>query len=155
MLPGETPIAGFSLSHRHSSPKEMPSRSVLLSIIISRTMFHELRLSMEALAYSPKCPGFAKNIIYKVRLKSLRSGHITIMPSSSGGRVHLEPCACHGGPAVNQEKLITSEEVFVICLLPKRIQLLFQRNGPLKWVLWAFGPLKNDTPDGVYFCTPA
>ena len=33
-----------------------------------RTMFHELRLSMEALAYSPKCPGFAKNIIYKVAL---------------------------------------------------------------------------------------
>ena len=31
-------------------------------------MFHELRLSMEALAYSPKCPGFAKNIIYKVAL---------------------------------------------------------------------------------------
>ena len=93
-------------------------------------MFHELRLSMEALAYSPKCPGFAKNIIYKVRLKSLRSGHITIMPSSSGGRLHLEPCACHGGPAVNQEKLITSEEVFVICLLPKGIQLLFQWNGP-------------------------
>merc|ERR1712013_208212 len=30
-----------------------------------RTMFHELRLSMEALAHSPKCPGFAKNIIYK------------------------------------------------------------------------------------------
>jgi len=30
-----------------------------------RTIFHELRLSMEALAYSPKCPGFAKNIIYK------------------------------------------------------------------------------------------
>jgi len=30
-----------------------------------RTMFHELRLSMEALAYSPKCPGFAKTIIYK------------------------------------------------------------------------------------------
>ena len=108
----------------------MPCRSVLLSIIISRTMFHELRLSMEALAYSPKCPGFAKNIIYKVQLKSLGSGHITIMPSSSGGRVHLEPCACHGGPAVNQEKLITSEEVFVICLLPERIQLLFQRNGP-------------------------
>ena len=118
-------------------------------------MFHELRLSMEALAYSPKCPGFAKNIIYKVRLKSLRSGHITIMPSSSGGRVHLEPCACHGGPAVNQEKLITSEEVFVICLLPERIQLLFQRNGPLQWAMWAFGLLKNDTPDGVYFCTPA
>ena len=114
-------------------------------------MFHELRLSMEALAYSPKCPGFAKNIIYKVQLKSLRSGHITIMPSSSGGRVHLEPCACHGGPAVNQEKLITSEEVFVICLLPERIQLLFQR----KWAIWAFGLLKNDTPDGVYFCTPA
>jgi len=30
-----------------------------------RTMCHELRLSMEALAYSPKCPTFAKNIIYK------------------------------------------------------------------------------------------
>ena len=93
-------------------------------------MFHELRLSMEALAYSPKCPGFAKNIIYKVQLKSLGSGHITIMPSSSGGRVHLEPCACHGGPAVNQEKLITCEEVFVICLVPKRIQLLFQPEPP-------------------------
>merc|ERR1712107_772178 len=76
-----------------------------------RTMFHELRLSMEALAYSPKCPGFAKNIIYK-------------------GVAFIEPCACHGGPAVNQEKLITSEEVFVICLLPKGIQLLFQWNGP-------------------------
>ena len=90
-------------------------------------MFHELRLSMEALAYSPKCPGFAKNIIYKVRLKSLRSGHITIMPLSSGGRLHLEPCACHGGPAVNQEKLITSEEGFVICFYPREFNSCF--NG--------------------------
>ena len=38
----------------------------LLTQTMFRTMFHELRLSMEALAYSPKCPGFAKNIIYKV-----------------------------------------------------------------------------------------
>jgi len=30
-----------------------------------RTMFHELRLSMEALAYSPKCPTFAKTAIYR------------------------------------------------------------------------------------------
>jgi len=30
-----------------------------------RTMCHELRLSMEALAYSPKCPGFVRNIIHK------------------------------------------------------------------------------------------
>jgi len=30
-----------------------------------RTMCHELRLSLEALAYSPKCPGFARNIIHK------------------------------------------------------------------------------------------
>ena len=95
-------------------------------------MFHELRLSMEALAYSPKCPGFAKNIIYKVRLKSLRSGHITIMPS--GGRVHLEPCACHGGPAVNQGKLIASEKVFVIDCYPREFNYCFNGvahcNGP-------------------------
>lgn len=30
-----------------------------------RTICHELRMSLEALAYSPKCPGWAKNIIYK------------------------------------------------------------------------------------------
>eukprot|EP00092_Neocalanus_flemingeri_P069664 GFUD01085423.1.p1 GENE.GFUD01085423.1~~GFUD01085423.1.p1 ORF type:complete len:250 (-),score=51.01 GFUD01085423.1:745-1494(-) len=30
-----------------------------------RIMCHELRLSMEALAYNPKCPTFAKNVIYK------------------------------------------------------------------------------------------
>ena len=30
-----------------------------------RTICYELRMSLEALAYSPKCPGWAKNIIYK------------------------------------------------------------------------------------------
>jgi len=30
-----------------------------------RTICHELRLSMEALAYNPKCPAFARTIIYK------------------------------------------------------------------------------------------
>jgi len=30
-----------------------------------RTMCHELKLSMEALAYNPKCPTWAKNVIYK------------------------------------------------------------------------------------------
>ena len=30
-----------------------------------RTICHELRMTMEALAYNPKCPGWAKNIIYK------------------------------------------------------------------------------------------
>lgn len=30
-----------------------------------RTMCHELRLSMEAVAYSSKCPVWAKNVIYK------------------------------------------------------------------------------------------
>lgn len=30
-----------------------------------RTICHELRLSLEALAYNPKCPVWAKNIIYK------------------------------------------------------------------------------------------
>jgi len=30
-----------------------------------RTMFHELKLSMEALAYNPKCPGFVKTAIYR------------------------------------------------------------------------------------------
>lgn len=30
-----------------------------------RTICHELRMSLESLAYSPKCPGWAKNIIYK------------------------------------------------------------------------------------------
>lgn len=30
-----------------------------------RTIFHELRLSLEHFAYSPKCPGFLKSIIYK------------------------------------------------------------------------------------------
>jgi len=30
-----------------------------------RTICHELRLSMEQMAYSPKCPGFIRNIIYK------------------------------------------------------------------------------------------
>jgi len=30
-----------------------------------RTMCHELRLSMETLAYNPKCPTWAKNVIYK------------------------------------------------------------------------------------------
>jgi len=30
-----------------------------------RTICHELRLSMEALAYNPKCPSFVKTIIYK------------------------------------------------------------------------------------------
>merc|ERR1719449_446734 len=30
-----------------------------------RTMCHELRLSMEAMAYSSKCPGFVRNIIHK------------------------------------------------------------------------------------------
>ena len=43
-----------------------------------RTMFHELRLSMEALAYSPKCPGFAKNIIYKVGITCFCSTSDTI-----------------------------------------------------------------------------
>ena len=31
-----------------------------------RTMCHELKLSVEALAYNPKCPTWAKNVIYKV-----------------------------------------------------------------------------------------
>jgi len=30
-----------------------------------RTICHELRMSLEALAYNPKCPQWAKNIIYK------------------------------------------------------------------------------------------
>jgi len=30
-----------------------------------RTMCHELRLAMEALAYNPKCPTWAKNVIYR------------------------------------------------------------------------------------------
>jgi len=30
-----------------------------------RTICHELRLSLEALAYNPKCPTWAKNVIYK------------------------------------------------------------------------------------------
>ena len=30
-----------------------------------RTMCHELRLAVEALAYNPKCPVWAKNVIYK------------------------------------------------------------------------------------------
>jgi len=30
-----------------------------------RTMCHELKLSVEALAYNPKCPTWAKNVIYK------------------------------------------------------------------------------------------
>jgi len=30
-----------------------------------RTICHELRMSLESLACSPKCPGWAKNIIYK------------------------------------------------------------------------------------------
>lgn len=30
-----------------------------------RTMFHELKLSMEALAYNPKCPTFVKTAIYR------------------------------------------------------------------------------------------
>merc|ERR1740124_1605127 len=30
-----------------------------------RTMCHELRLSMEALAYNPRCPTLVKNVIYK------------------------------------------------------------------------------------------
>ena len=34
-----------------------------------RTICHELRLSMEALAYNPKCPAFARTIIYKVRVE--------------------------------------------------------------------------------------
>ncbi len=32
-------------------------------------MFHELRLSLEHFAYSPKCPSFLKGIIYKVNTK--------------------------------------------------------------------------------------
>jgi hypothetical protein len=31
-----------------------------------RTMFHELRMTMEHLAYSAKCPGIAKTLIHKV-----------------------------------------------------------------------------------------
>ena len=42
-------------------------------------MFHELRLSMEALAYSPKCPGFAKNIIYKVNFLTFGSIEMYIL----------------------------------------------------------------------------
>lgn len=30
-----------------------------------RTICHELRMSLEALAYNPRCPTWAKNIIYK------------------------------------------------------------------------------------------
>ena len=33
-----------------------------------RTICHELRLSMEALAYNPRCPTWARTIIYKVSL---------------------------------------------------------------------------------------
>jgi len=31
-----------------------------------RTMFHELRLAVTQLAYSPKCPGFLRTIVYKM-----------------------------------------------------------------------------------------
>jgi len=30
-----------------------------------RTMFHELKLAMDTLAYSPRCPGLVRNVIYK------------------------------------------------------------------------------------------
>ena len=36
---------------------------------IFRTMFHELRLALEHLAYSNKCPGIAKTLIYKVQME--------------------------------------------------------------------------------------
>ena len=32
-----------------------------------RTICHELRLAVEALAYNPKCPVWAKNVICKVK----------------------------------------------------------------------------------------
>ncbi len=35
-------------------------------------MFHELRLSLEHFAYSPKCPSFLKGIIYKVSTEMLK-----------------------------------------------------------------------------------
>ncbi len=35
-------------------------------------MFHELRLSLEHFAYSPKCPSFLKGIIYKVNTEMLK-----------------------------------------------------------------------------------
>jgi len=43
--------------------------NLIIIIFLCRTMFHELRLSLEHFAYSPKCPSFLKGIIYKVNTK--------------------------------------------------------------------------------------
>jgi hypothetical protein len=46
--------------------------NLIIIIFLCRTMFHELRLSLEHFAYSPKCPSFLKGIIYKVNTEMLK-----------------------------------------------------------------------------------
>ena len=62
-LPGKTSLAIPFLYYRFLGLRYTSRRNPYC-----RTMCHELRLSMEAVAYSSKCPAWAKNVIYKVWL---------------------------------------------------------------------------------------
>eukprot|EP00090_Calanus_glacialis_P021251 TRINITY_DN3279_c0_g1_i1.p1 TRINITY_DN3279_c0_g1~~TRINITY_DN3279_c0_g1_i1.p1 ORF type:complete len:250 (-),score=83.21 TRINITY_DN3279_c0_g1_i1:157-906(-) len=57
---GKTSLATPFLYYRFLSMRYSSRRNPYC-----RTMCHELRLAVEALAYNPKCPVWAKNVIYK------------------------------------------------------------------------------------------
>ena len=59
---GKTSLATPFLYYRFLSMRYSSRRNPYC-----RTICHELRLAVEALAYNPKCPGWAKNVIYKVK----------------------------------------------------------------------------------------
>ena len=60
LLTGKTSLATPFLYYRFLSMRYSSRRNPYC-----RTMCHELRLAVEALAYNPKCPVWAKNVIYK------------------------------------------------------------------------------------------
>ena len=59
---GKTSLATPFLYYRFLSMRYSSRRNPYC-----RTICHELRLAVEALAYNPKCPGWAKNVIYKAK----------------------------------------------------------------------------------------
>ena len=71
------PVPGPAL-HQQEEPllqvRRVEAGSRVQLYVRCRTICHELRLSMEQMAYSPKCPGFIRNIIYKVQSNKKNCG---------------------------------------------------------------------------------